>query len=307
MISFVSIKVLVRLMDGKLHSASELSHENEVSTKTISRAIMTLMEAGVSVETKLGRFGGYYLSKSSIPQLLNIDDKNLSQMLSLAEHTRNILKTETTPLEETIINSTPKNRVKSVLTLSSKIILDSKPWGNTNIDNTKFDRIYEACINNHNIEFDYISYNSKISHRSFSPYCMTLKNGTWYSYGMCNNSKKLKLFKLSRMSNITITQTQFSQIEIDLKNKPWNNMDSFNEIEIEVEIPHHFIDEIKEWLPLSIIKKNESHVIASATVIENDNLYNKLIEDFSKIKLLSPKSLVTKLVQKCRTIENLYA
>lgn len=307
MISFVSIKVLVRLMDGRVHTALDLSQENEVSTKTISRAITTLLEAGISVETKLGRFGGYYLSPTSIPQLLGVSDKELSQMLSLAQHTRNILQTKTTPLEETIINSMPKNKIKNILELSSKIILDSKPWGNITTENTNFDKIYEACINKNNIEFDYINYSNKISHRIFSPYCMTLKNGTWYSYGLCNNSNKLKLFKLSRMSNITSSNTNFTQVEIDLENKPWNNMETFYKTQITVQIPTISVDEISEWLPISIISKKDDYSIAKAEVIENDSLYNKLIEDFAKIKLLAPTSMVKKLIEKCKAIENVYA
>lgn len=307
MISFVSIKILITLMDGRLHSSSSLSYENEVSTKTIARAIDTLLEAGISVESKLGRYGGYYLSPTSIPQLLGVDEKKLSQILSVAEHTKSILKTQTTPLEETIINSMPKNKIKNVLELSSKIILDNTPWGNEMQDNTNFDKVYEACINKNNIEFDYIDYKNKLSHRVFSPYCTMLKNGIWYSYGICNESNKFKLFKLSRMSNIIESKTNFIEMQIDLNSKPWNKMENFKETNITVEFQSNLYDEIKEWLPITTIKEKDSKITATARVTENDNLYNKLIEDSLKIKLLSPESMVSKLLDKCKTIENIYA
>ena len=89
-------------MDGKLHPARVLACANEVSTKTISRAINTLLSAGVAVETKLGKNGGYYLNPNFIPQLISTNSKTLSEFLSIAKQ------------QSTIIPSNYNNAIESI-------------------------------------------------------------------------------------------------------------------------------------------------------------------------------------------------
>lgn len=293
-------------MDGKLHSAKSLAYENEVSTKTITRAIETLLLAGVSVESKLGKSGGYFLPSTFMPQIMSLNEKDLSNILTVANQTKEILRTSDSRIEETIINTAPKNKLKDILCMSSKIVLDSNPWLSANLDKSKLDTIYNACINLKEIEFDYINYKSELSHRIINPYCITLKNGTWYTYGLCKITNKAKLFKLTRMSNISQTKNTFKEPDIDIKNKPWNNFESATQTEITVKIKSHSMPEIQEWLNIKNIKESNNEIIATAIVKENDTLYNKLIEESNKIQLLSPSHMVHSLLSKCEQIQKLY-
>ena len=297
------------LMDGKIHSASSLASENEVSTKTIHRSVDALLSAGVQVESKSGRFGGYYLNSSSIPQLLSIDSNQVAELLAVSSFKASILPSSNTltSLQETLINSTPKENLKSALETSNKIILDSTTWGENNIDENKLNMLYGACINRNITEFEYTSYSGVVSQRVFYPYCLTLKNSTWYSYGLCKNSDKMKLFKLSRMSNIKLRSETFNtDTSIDLQTKPWNNLDSFNKSQISVRFKNRYLSEIKEWLKLDTILQNDIYYTATATVQVTDGLLNKLIQESNKIQVLKPQSLIKDILSKCKDIENLY-
>ena len=295
MISFVTIKVLLSLMDGKLHSASALSHENEVSTKTIQRAVEILMQAGITIETKMGKFGGYYMPSISIPQLLNVSNENLSNSF----------------LEESIIASAPKNKLKNILEMSSKIIISSSPWGSNNIDNSKFDLIYDACISSTAFTFDYTNYKNKSSNRTIHPYSMLLKSGSWYVYGSDENQEKFKLFKLNRMSNIHITNIRFKRKDITIDENTFSKFNSLEEKEITVKIKNHSIEELKEWLTLEkeyfSADKNTDYTIAKAKIYETDNFYLKLIEESKNITLLSPTCMVEKLLSYCDKIQKQYS
>ena len=294
-------------MDGKLHSARKLACANEVSTKTISRAVNTLLSAGVAVETKLGKNGGYYLNSNFIPQLMSTNSRTLSEFLAVAKQQSTIIPTNNNCTIESIINSTPKNNVKSVIEMSNKLILDNLPWGIIKVDNSKFDTIYCACMNTKVIEFDYVNYKSEVSFRRIDPYCITMKSGTWYVYGYCKATNKFKLFKLTRMSNIKVTNEQFNAKDIDTNLKPWNNLDNLSPQEISVKIKSQNLEEIKEWLNLKIIKSiNNDNIIATAVVQESDGFYIKLIEEAKNIKLLSPEHMVKKLIEKCKSIETMY-
>ena len=304
MINFVSIRVLVSLMDGKLHTAKELAENNEVSKKTIQRAIATLLCAGVAVETKTGSKGGYYLHKNFIPQLLSTDKQTLSEFFSLASQMNEILPNQSSSLEECIIQSTPTNNIKEIIAGSNKIILDCLPWGVSSIDNTKFDILYSACMDSKIVEYDYINYKNQVSHRQLEPYCMTMKSGSWYVYGV--DSGYFKLFKLTRMSNVTKTNIVFSPQEIDIKSKPWNNSARGTTHEVKLKIKSHRLDITREWLDFKSNVTNNNEVVATAIVSDNDNFYNKLILESENIELLSPKWMVEKLISKCNNIRQIY-
>ena len=293
-------------MDGKLHTARELAEENEVSTKTIQRAVSMLLCAGVAVETKTGSKGGYYLPQNFIPQLLSADNQTLSSFFSIASQMSDIIPNQKSHFEDCIIKSTPTNTVKEILSQSNKIVLDHLPWGSSNIDNTKFDIIYSSCINCKVIEYDYINYKNEISHRSLEPYCLTMKGGAWYVYGF--DKKSFKLFKLTRMSNIIATNEKFIQCEIDIQSKPWNTKTIANTHEVKLKIKSHRLGDTKEWLDFQDYStlENSNYILATAVAPDDDNFYNKLILESKNIELLSPAWMVEKLIKKCNSIQEMY-
>lgn len=307
MVSFVTFKVLMKLMDGKVHSASKLAIESEVSTKTIQRAVDTLLSAGIFVESKKGKFGGYYLSKNSIPHLSQVSTKELAELLSICKFKESITPSEksSTSLTSTIINSTPEKHVKEVLEKSNKLIIDSLPWGKNTIKNRLAEELHSASLTNNIVEFDYTSFNGSKSHRNFQPYCIILKNGTWYTYG--ESLGKMKLFKLTRIKNLKVTSSIFSpKPYVDISSKPWNNLENFEQKEILLQISKNHLDETREWLDFIIQEQSPTFYIASATVHDNIGLYHKLIEESKNIKLLSPYSMVEKLLSLCKNVQNIY-
>ena len=113
-------------------------------------------------------------------------------------------------------------------------------------------------------------------------------------------------FKLTRISNIEVSCTHFQRKQIDTSIKPWNNINSTRKTKIQIEFLPAYKDEICEWLNLDNITNNGEIVSASAEVQDSDNLYTKLIQEANKVKLISPLSMVKKLVEKCKNIEQIY-
>jgi len=296
-------------MDGKVHSAKELAQENEVSTKTIQRGINVLESAGVFTESIKGKYGGYKLDPACIPQLSTIKPIELGELLSVLKHKENILGKNKTlsHIEEVLINSTNRNSTKEIISTSSKIILDSIPWGKCQASLKSYDKIYNACFNQTSVEFDYITYEGKTSRRTVNPYCLTLKDGSWYTYGEDTSDETLKLFKLSRTSNIENTSKSFTiKNSIDIYSMPWNEYKSQDMNDIILEIKKSCANEINDWLDYKIISETNDTITVNAKIKDSMDFYEKLVSSSTKIKLIEPVKLVEKLLTLCKNVENLY-
>jgi len=296
-------------MDGKIHTARELALQSEVSTKTIQRGILALESAGVFTESIKGKTGGYKLSKTSIPHLSSLTPRELGELMSICKFKESILPASTrlTFVKEALINSTPVSETGKVISAQSKIVLDSLPWGNQNINLGDIDNIYYACENNLTLEFDYTKQNDEQTHRIIEPYCLCFKDGSWYTYASDVQSSQMKLFKLSRMNNITITNQTFKpDPSVNVYSMPWNNFEGADEITLTLEIKNSSLAETREWLDIKTINVTPTSTIASATVKNSMGLYYKLLTSSKSIKILSPESAIENLLGLCKSVEKIY-
>ena len=309
MIDFVTIRVLVTLMDGKTHSAKALAEANEVSQKTIQRAISRLESAGVFVASTRGKFGGYKLEKNSIPQLLSIPAEELGELMSICKFKQSLLPSSCSfdSIQDAIINSMPEKHLGRALSASSKIVFDSLPWKNQRIESQKLELVYTACMQSHTLELVYMTYSGSETRRHINPYCLTLKDGAWYTYAEDTDTKTMKLFRLSRMKNIQeLKQTFCPNPNIIVHDRPWNNSSQFETKLIKVRIKKNRLQETRDWLNYTVLETHENYVVAEAIVQDNLGFYYKLIEESKNTQLLSPYEMIQNLVVLCKDVEQIF-
>ena len=310
MISFVYLGILITLMDGKLHTARDLADAHEVSTKTVRRAITALESAGVFVTSKQGKTGGYQIEKSNIPQLSSLSPLELGELMSIMRFKQSLLPSSEifASLQDSIINSTPQKNLGEILSQSSKIIFDTLPWNRREISTQKFDKVYSACSACLTVDVDYVTYSGKTSKRKINPYCLTLKDGSWYAYGEDLEDQKMKLFKLSRMTKIALTDQKFQvSPNIDISSKPWNNSEIFSPRKIKIKIQNSKLVETREWLSFNVLETHETHTIAEAETADNLGFYLKLAMECKWVTLLSPRDMIENLLALCKHVENIYS
>ncbi len=309
MISFVSLRILISLMDGKIHPAKKLAEENEVSTKTIRRAVDTLISAGIFVMSQKGQFGGYFLSNNHIPLLSRVPAKELGELMSICKIKDDILPKSLalSSVQDAIINSTAEKNLGEVIRQSSKIVVDTLPWHQKQISKQKFDKIYKACTEFFLVQIDYVSYGGQKSKRTIKPYCLTLKDGSWYTYAE-DETQDMKLFKLSRMSKITLTKTNFApRPDIEVWCKPWNNSNGFSAKKVRLKIANLKLDEVQEWLEATTVETTDEFTIVEANATDTLAFYQKLLEFSPFVTLLSPHEMIQNLLALCKKVENHYS
>jgi len=210
------ISIIIKLLTREKVTAKELAEQLEVSTRTILRDIDTINEAGIPIVSYQGRDGGFgimssfkidknFLSRQEVSTLLmalrGIEKAYISQEL------RSIMD-KLEHIEDTIQNSEDSK---------SNVLFDFSSWGKSGYTEKKVKCIKGAINYKNVIRFMYFNANGTYTERDIEPIHLLLKSTSWYVYGFCRVRNDYRLFKLSRIKNLEITDELFER----------NNMESY--------------------------------------------------------------------------------
>lgn len=299
------IGITMYLLNRNIVSARELADKFEVSLRTIVRDVEALNMAGIPISSSTGASGGYEIldTFNLNKQITNMEDylyiiTALKGMCSAYDNK----KLETT-LEKLLVS----NKYKSD---NQRFFLDfgvAKEGENI----PEYIKMLEDTISDeYLIEFDYTSSDNKTTHRVIEPLALSYKWYGWYLFGYCTSKNDYRIFKLNRITNIFMTKTPFTHEHAniaELLEAKWNN-DSRTYMDIkllcraEVKVP------VMEYLKGTILEEHENgDFIISLHLPENERMWFSLLLGFGdKVKVLEPKELKDKLLQKACEIQNLY-
>lgn len=195
------------LLNKKSVTARELAERFEVSARTIYRDLDILSSAGIPVYTSQGKGGGISL----------MDNFILNKSVFSEEEKNEILYA----LQSLSVAQSPESR-KVLAKLngifdhksSDWIEADLTPWGSGKDSQSSFSRLKEAILNRRVICFEYFNAAGESSRRTVEPVKLIFKVYAWYLYGFCRSRKAYRTFKISRMSQIILSDESFDEREI---------------------------------------------------------------------------------------------
>ena len=144
------------------------------------------------------------------------------------------------------------------------------------------------------IEFRYTDSNFKTTHRNIEPMAILFKWFSWYLYGFCRLRKDYRIFRLSRMQDVHLTDKHFSR-----KNK---GLFQFLE-EIETSSSQYSDDivlkfhpsaqtHIEDYLHGSRMKNDsDGNIILHLLLPENEWLYSMILSYGDMVEVLAPAHL----------------
>ncbi len=279
-------EIVYILLNKKTTTAKELAERFEVSVRTIYRDIDMLSSAGIPVYASQGKGGGisllddYVLNKS----VLSEDEQNeiLFALQSLTV-TQN-------PETEKVLSklSSMFNKIKT-----NWIEVDLSPWGSDKNKTCEFTILKNAILNHQIIEFTYFNSSGEKSSRKVEPVKLIFKVHAWYLQGFCLTKNEYRTFKISRMSNIEITQEFFTDrisegLSVDEKeqnSQKWINV----QVKIAPQGAYRVFDEFDE----NEITRNQDGSFTVATSLpENEWLFHYILSFGTDIEVLSPQYIL---------------
>ena len=201
------LEIVTILLNHETVTAKELASRFEISTRTIYRDIEALSAAGVPVYMSKGNNGGISL----------LDDYTLNKaLLSKSESEGLILAVKAMgatsyPEADAIINKLGSIFKSTQAYDWIEVYFDV--WSNKVNEQNKFGKIRDAILNSQVISFDYINVNGAKSSRSAEPVKLIYNANTWYMIAYCFLRDSQRMFRLSRIRNVQVTNQHFTRRE----------------------------------------------------------------------------------------------
>lgn len=302
----VLFSILMILLKRRKVRRNYLAERFSISTRTVSRYIRVLEDAGVPIIYESGRDGGISL----------YDDFTLDKtFFSEAETLRikdALAKTEQEYDDKANSAISEKLDAINASRLRDSFAINQDEWyidceyEQAELLRPKIKTIAQAIRNTKAIELKYVDSHGYESYRTVEPYTLVFKMGTWYLYAMCKLRGDFRLFKLSRIKYIRLTSKSFAKGDSRLIEKI--GLEFYNEVYVDVEFEFFpgVREQVVDWLGVSAIKEQNTKLYAMTEAPLTDELYKKLLSFGSSIRVISPPDLAEKLREEARLMLNVY-
>ena len=199
------IEIITILLNRQTVTASVLAERFGVSTRTIYRDVDVLSSAGIPIYTDKGKGGGISLLEDyTLNKTLLSKSESESLILALKAMGATDYPEADALLEK--ISSIFKNNIAH-----DWIEVDFESWCSKVNEDNKFGKIRDAIINNLIINFDYVNGNGGRSNRDVEPVKLMFNAYTWYLIAYCHSRNEHRMFRLSRIKNVELTDRHFTK------------------------------------------------------------------------------------------------
>ena len=275
------LEIVTILLNREMVTAKELADRFGVSARTVYRDIDALSSAGVPVYTNKGNGGGIFL----------LEDYTLNKaLLSKSESEGLLLALKTMgatsyPEADAIID-----KIGSIFKNNQAhdwIEIDFDGWSSKANEQNKFSKIRDAIINKQVISFDYVNGNGSKSSRSAEPVKLIFNTHTWYLIAYCLLRNSHRMFRLSRIKNVQVTDKHFTKREIQECEKQCTHA---SQIDLKLQCDEKALNRLYDTFDGECISKNDAGSYdLSVTLPEDEWIYGYILSFGNNAEVIEPK------------------
>jgi len=288
-------EIIYILLNKQSITARELAERFGVSTRTIYRDIDHLSLAGIPVYTEKGKGGGISLLPDFVLSKSILSEKEQNEILSALQGLSHMKVGETGHVLQklsAIFNKTAANWLE----------VDFSDWG---YDNDDLWSDFKTAILDHRVaEFDYYSTFGEKTRRRIEPLQLWFKSKAWYIKGFCLTRQDVRLFKLSRVRNLTVLDEIFSERDLlaippDPGPLEHQKQDIFLRLKIAPEMSYRVMDEYA-----GLVEKQEpdGSFVLAVTWPEDNWVYGVILSFGEYIEVLEPNYLREIIREKAKKV-----
>ncbi len=292
------IGILSILLQRDKITAPELAEKFEVSVRTILRDIDDISKAGIPITTSQGQGGGI-----SIMEGYKIDRTLLSssEMQAIFSGLKSLDSVSGTNRYRQLMD---KLSVSNTINADSNIIIDLAMW-DKNAVSTRIELIKSAMEQKRIITFRYYSPECT-EQRSIEPYRLIFQWSSWYVWGFCLKRQDYRLFKLTRMTELTKTEDVFVQRDI-----PEYECDKLRHIKGEISATVRFDKSVKwrivdEFGTENFTEDENGNVILKFTWSDKLSLYSYILGFRENAEIISPAEYREDFLELLKNISDKY-
>ena len=273
-------EILYYLLNKKYVTATELAERFEVSVRTIYRDIDTISSSGIPIYTEQGRTGGISLLPNFVMDKSILSEKEQYDVLANLQALFQLSSDETESTLQKLsatFNKTATNWLEVDFSWNS-------------YQKNYFSELKVSILERRVTSFDYYSSHNEKTTRQVEPFGLWFKHRAWYLDGYCLMRQEIRLFKLTRIRNLKVTDQHFEERytvadleEFDVREDVPNDIEL--RLKIASEMAHRILDEFdfeKE------VEEQDGYFIVTTTRKDNDILYGFILSFGEYIEVLEP-------------------
>jgi len=286
-------------MNKKQITANELASHFEVSKRTILRDLDTLTTAGIPIYTIQGKGGGIFIQDNFVLNKAFISEDEQKQILF------SLQSMSATGLIET---DKVLGRLRSLFNNPSKewIEVDFSRWGHSATDNTKFEMMKNAIINEFAVSFDYISAYGESKGREAYPLKLSFKSKAWYLQSFCLAESDYRVFKFNRISNMEVLDKPFNGGDYKIpKIETTEDTPEPCRIEVRILISPHAKFRVYDELSESDITVNEDGSL-TLHMTQGQWIHDYILSYGTAIEVIEPQHIRDEMLARIEKIKNKY-
>ena len=289
------IGILSILLQKDSVTAPELAKHFEVSRRTISRDIDQLCRAGIPLVTRQGAGGGISIMETYRFDRTEITREELQDILA---GLRSLDSVNGTNRYGQLMEKLSAGE-SDFLEGGQSVLIDLSSWYKSSLA-PKIEQIRRAIDQHRTLTFHYYSPNGE-SHRTVEPYYLIFRWSSWYVWGWCLTKQDFRLFKLNRMEQLCVTETEFTKRHVSLPNLR-NERIFPGGIQVKI-----LFDPVCKWrlveeFGVECFKEQpDGQLLFQADYTGKENLLTWLLSFQNQAELLEPEDLRQELV---RMLEN---
>ncbi|MGI6124552.1 MAG: helix-turn-helix transcriptional regulator, partial [Acetivibrionales bacterium] len=269
----------------------ELAELFEVSVRTIYRDIEAINLAGIPIVTYQGVNGGigiaegYRLDKSVLTE---------DEMSTIVSTLSGIAPTMPDKKYEIIMkkirNTIPSKQLENMDSKVKQLIIDFFPWGSGKLLKESISIIKKAIEKHNLIQFNYIDFSANKTVRTVEPYSLVLKGQNWYLRAWCQIRQDLRIFKLSRIKDLTALQDKFEprKIEFDHINFDTEWKYSGKTVNLQLLFDKEIENIAFEYFGDSLEKQNDGKLLLKTVMPEGYWLYGFILSFGTGVEVIDP-------------------
>ncbi|MDR7313828.1 putative DNA-binding transcriptional regulator YafY [Brevibacillus nitrificans] len=288
------LAIVIMLLNKRRMNASELAHHFEVSLRTIYRDLEAINTAGIPIVAYPGSNGGYEIMES-----FTID----RQYLSLEELEMVIAALK--GVQSSSADSQVGHLLEKIKTLAKTgsertgtgtlhpIVYDFNPWGSTKESMSKVSQLRQAIENKQRVSFLYTKLQGDSQERTVEPVTLIVKGYVWYVYGYCFWRQAYRLFRLSRIADLTVSEETFHPHDTAVETLKWlEEWQGVDEVSLVLEFSPSVHVRVKDMFRPHEIEQREKGSLLVRTVASNDEWLHGMLLSFGEaLTVIEPEAI----------------
>jgi predicted DNA-binding transcriptional regulator YafY len=237
--------------------------------------------AGIPIYTNKGKGGGIGLLENFVLNKSMLSEKEQTDILSSLQSLKALNVPDVEPVLKKLAILFNKNS-------SSWIDVDFSQWGSGTAEKEKFNIIKTAIINRKLLAFDYYSSYGEKTERKIEPLKLIFKEQAWYVYGFCSTKNDFRMFKITRIKNLTLTMGTFTRnIPENIRSNPRDVVNKTVKFVLKIE-PNMAFRVYDEFEQECITKNPDGSFMVTATFPEDEWVYSYILSFGNYAEIMEP-------------------